>query len=113
MINGRHVTIVNRVRAGTDPGGDPIWADSEEEVDDVLVQDGAQANASDSTRPDGITVDRTAHMPRTWRYHSLRGRRMRLDDGTEYTVVGDPRPYDAGLTPTKWNLTVNLHREEG
>lgn len=113
-MKGSTVTVITCTRIGTDPGGDPIWGDGpEERVDDVLIQSGAQANGSDSVRPDGISVDRTIHMPRAWTFHSLRGCRVRLPDGIEYSVVGDPIPYDGGLTPTRWNLTVDLHDERG
>ena len=37
----------------------------------------------------------------------------KLVDGVEYTVIGDPRPYDGGLTPTRWNLTVELADTRG
>lgn len=113
MMHGTTVTIISRTQSGIDPGGDPIWTPSEEHVDDVLVQDGTQANSTASTSPDGISVDRTIHMPRSWSYRSLRGCRVRLPDGVEYTVIGDPLPYDGGLTPTRWNLTVQLHDERG
>ena len=113
MIRGTTVTIIGRTQSGIDPGGDPIWSETEERVDDVLVQDGTQANSTASTSPEGISVDRTIHMPRKWIFHSLRGCRVRLPDGIEYSVVGDPIPYDGGLTPTRWNLTVDLHDERG
>lgn len=112
-MRGSTVTIIGRTQSGLDPGGDPIWTSTEEQVDDVLIQDGAQANSAASTRPEGISVDRTIHMPRSWPYHSLRGCRVRLPDGIEYCVVGDPIPYDGGLTPTRWNLTVGLSNERG
>lgn len=112
MLAGQRVTVLTPIRAGTDPGGDPVWQTVEEDVDDVLVQDGAQSNASDSTRPYGVAVDRVAHMPRSWPHRSLRGCRMRID-GVEYTVLGDPVAYDGGITPTRWDLTVDLHDERG
>ena len=113
MMRGSTITIITRTRTGTDLGGDPVWAETEEQVDDVLIQSGSQSAGTDSTRPYGISVERTLHMPRKWGYHSLRGCRVRLPDGIEYSVVGDPIPYDGGLTPTRWNLTVDLHDERG
>lgn len=113
MIVGQSITILTPVRVGTDPGGDPIWTEREETVDDVLVQDGTQSNDADAMRAAGVGIDRTAHLPRTWPYHSLRGCRIRLADGTSYAVVGDPLPYTGGITPTRWNLTVQLHDERG
>ena len=51
-------------------------------------------------------------MPRAWPYRSLRGAKARID-GVEYTVIGAPRPYTGGMTPTRWNLTVELAATRG
>jgi hypothetical protein len=34
-------------------------------------------------------------------------------DGVDYPILGDPRPYDGGLTPTDWNLTVKVRDVRG
>ncbi len=107
-MKGETVTIVSRVKAGEDPAGGTLWSTMEETVGDVLVADGSQSDSTEQTLPDGVTVARTAYMPRSWAWHSLKGCRMRLADGTEYEVVGDPRPYDGGLTPTRWDTVVQL-----
>lgn len=109
---GETITLIHRTPAGHDPGGGIIWNTHEEQIDDVLIQDGSQSNLTDSTRPNGIQVAKTIHMPRAWPYQSLRGAKARID-GVEYTVIGDPRPYDGGLTPTRWNLTVELADTRG
>lgn len=106
-MRGETITLIHRVKAGEDPGGGIIWNTREEQVDDVLIQDGSQSNSTDPTRPDGIRTAKTIHMPRAWPYRSLRGAKARID-GVEYTVIGDPRPYTGGITPTRWNLTVEL-----
>ena len=111
-LKGETVTIILREQTGTNAGADPVWETHEEQVDDVLIQDGTQADSTASNRPDGISVAKTMHMPRAWPYRSLRGAKARID-GVEYAVLGDPRPYDGGLTPTRWNLTVQLHDERG
>lgn len=111
-MRGETITLITRTPDGVDEGNDPIWQTHEETVEDVLIEDGTQANATDSTRPSGASIDRTIHLPRTWPYKSLRGATVRID-GIEYTVLGDPRPYTGGLTPTRWNLTADLHDERG
>lgn len=111
-MRGETITLIHRVKAGDDPGGGIIWNTREEQVDDVLIQDGSQSNLTDGIRPDGIQVAKTIHMPRAWPYRSLRGAKARID-GVEYTVIGDPRPYTGGITPTRWNLTVELADTRG
>lgn len=109
---GETVTVIRREQHGFTPEGTPQWSTVEEAVPNVLIQDASGANATDPTRPDGITVAKTAHFPRAWHYKSLRGALVRVD-GVEYAVIGDPRPYAGGLTPTAWNLTVELQDERG
>ena len=72
-MKGETITLIHRVKAGEDPGGGIIWNISEEQVDDVLIQDGGQSNLTDGIRPDGIRTAKTIHMPRAWPYRSLRG----------------------------------------
>ena len=33
--------------------------------------------------------------------------------GIEYRVIGDPVALDGGLTPTSWNMQVNVCRDDG
>lgn len=111
-MKGETVTITGRTQTGFTPAGEPDWQTITETVGDVLIQDGAQANAAESTRSDGVSVAKTCHFPRAWAYHSLRGWKVVID-GIAYPVIGDPRPYTGGLTPTRWNLTVELRDERG
>lgn len=111
-MRGETITLIHRTKTGEDPGGGIIWDTSEETVEDVLIQDSRQSNLTDGIRPDGIQVAKTIHMPRAWPYRSLRGAKARIG-GVEYTVIGDPRPYTGGMTPTRWNLTVELADTRG
>lgn len=111
-MKGETITLIHRTPAGHDPGGGIIWNTREEQVDDVLIQDGSQSNSTDGIRPAGIQVAKTIHMPRAWPYRSLRGAKAVID-GVAYTVIGDPRPYTGGITPTRWNLTVELAATRG
>lgn len=113
MIHGETVTIIRREQHGFKPEGEPDWRHlPEENVDDVLVAPGTQSNATDPLHPDGVTVALTCYLPRAWEYQSLRGALMRVR-GVEYAVIGDPTPYDGGLTPTRWNLAVELETARG
>ena len=116
-MRGETITLIHRTPAGHDPGGGIIWDTEQETVEDVLIQDGSQSNLTDGIRPDGIRPDgirvaKTIHMPRAWPYRSLRGAKAVID-GVAYTVIGDPRPYTGGMTPTRWNLTVELADTRG
>ncbi|WP_236023765.1 hypothetical protein [Bifidobacterium miconis] len=112
-LHGEQVTVTWRVDSGERDGGmNPIWREESETVDDVLVKPGADSNATDSNRPEGVTVVLTLAFPRTWTYRSLRGAIVTVH-GHGYQVVGDPLPVDGGITPTRWNLTVELTDSEG
>lgn len=58
-MKGETITLIHRVKAGEDPGGGIIWNISEEQVDDVLIQDGGQSNLTDGIRPDDILTAKT------------------------------------------------------
>ncbi|MFR2313488.1 MAG: hypothetical protein ACLS6O_00365 [Bifidobacterium sp.] len=111
-MRGETITLIHRVKAGEDPGGGIIWNTREEQVDDVLIQDGSQSNSTDPIRPDGIRTAKTIHMPRAWPLpEPARGqgenRRRRIHRDRR------PRPYTGGMTPTRWNLTVELADTRG
>nr|WP_169241894.1 hypothetical protein [Bifidobacterium sp. DSM 109959] len=112
-MHGEQVTVTWRVDTGErDGGNNPIWREEPETVDDVLVKPGAQDNASDSTRPEGVTVALTLAFPRLWTYRSLKGALVDVR-GHAYQVIGDPLPVDSGITPTRWNLLVEVTDSEG
>ncbi|WP_338325020.1 hypothetical protein [Bifidobacterium jacchi] len=113
MMSGEQVTVTWRIDTGErDDGNNPIWAEESQTVADVLVKPGAQANATDSTRPEGVSVALTCAFPRAWAYRPLRGARVTVR-GLDYQVIGDPIPVDGGLTPTRWNLLVELSDSRG
>lgn len=111
-MRGGTVTVISRRANGTLPSGETVWETDEETVENVLVIDGAQNNLTDSIRPDGIEVARTLYMPRLWSYHSLRGAQVKIDECV-YAVIGDPKPAVTNMTPTDWNVTVEVKTVEG
>ena len=110
-MKGETVTVTTRVQSGTDPGGDATYTTSTSSVDDVLVAPGSQSNAVDNIRPDGIEVALTLYFPRTFT-GTLRGAIITVR-GEDYKVIGDPIPYNGGLTPTRWNLVAECERGDG
>lgn len=82
-------------------------------VDNVLVAPGSAAEL-DASRPDGVKVALTLHFPKGWA-GTLRGAKVTLTgaySGT-YRVVGDPKPYMDALTPTQWNMPVEVEAYDG
>lgn len=112
MIHGEQITITRRQTTGRDGFNNPITTTSSETVDNVLIAPGSQSNNTDSLHPEGVTVAYTLYFPRSWEYKSLRGCTIRID-GIDYTVIGDPRPWDGGMTPTQWNLVVTVSDKRG
>ena len=112
-MRGETVKVVRYTPTGeTDPGGSPVTKVVIVSVDNVLVSPGAMSNATDSIRPDGVTVAFTCLFPRSYAYRSLRGASVRITSH-DYEVIGDPRPVGGGKKPTAWNLTVEVTDAEG
>lgn len=112
-MRGETVKVMRYTPTGeTDPGGSPVTKVDIESVDNVLVSPGAMSNATNSIRPDGVTVAFTCLFPRSYAYRSLRGASVRINSH-DYEVIGDPRPLDGGMKPTAWNLTVEVTDAEG
>lgn len=116
-MKGETVTVLFPVFNGVDALNNPIEAEpKEEQVENVLVSPGsgasANANADSELQPYGIEVSRICYFPRSWTYKSLRGAKIRIR-GREYSVLGDPEPLDGGMSPTAWNLEVDVTDKEG
>lgn len=98
-------------RLGMPVSGVPV----EEVVPGVLVTPGATADM-DASRPDGVTVACTLHLPKAYT-SSVEGCRVMLpepwheEDG--YRVVGRPLAYMPGNTPGRWNRAVELEVAHG
>ncbi|MBW3081970.1 hypothetical protein [Bifidobacterium phasiani] len=113
MMRGETILLTTRHPEGADDAGDTIWLDDDPvEVDDVLVAPASTADAGESTRPDGVNVDLTLLFPRTFAPRDLRRATCRVR-GDDYRVVGNPTPIDGGMTPTRWNMSVDVERGEG
>ena len=70
----------------------------------------------DAQRTDGVTVAYTLHFPKTFN-ESLEGCEVILPEpwsgsGT-YKVIGNPTPYMAENTPTKWHMPVEVEAAHG
>ena len=87
--------------------GDPV----EVVVHDVLMHPGTTDDLLASNRPDGDTSIVTFHFPKTFT-GSLRGAHIIHGDRI-YSVIGDPIPFMAENTPTRWHMTVRAEVTDG
>lgn len=112
MIQGETVTITREVEVGRDAGNNPVYEEVLEDVDDVLVAPGPRSDVIDSNRPDGVKVAWTLHFPKAFT-GSLRGALVAVRGMDPAPVIGDPQPYTAANTPTRWNRPAELELVEG
>lgn len=112
MLKGEQVVVLRPSKtAGSGKYNAQTVKWEDEPVDGVLLGTATPADVQDSTLPNAVSIDLTAYFPRGYS-QSLRGCRIRARDRV-WQVVGDPIPFDGGITPTRWNLAVNLHRTDG
>ena len=87
--------------------GDPV----EVVVHDVLFDPGKTDDMLSSTRPDGYESTVTFHFPKTFS-ERLRGAHIIHGDHV-YSVIGDPVPFMAENTPTRWHMAVKAEVTDG
>lgn len=113
MIRGETVTVIREVDGPLDPFGEPTASTTvSETVDDVLVSPGGRSDVDGSTRPDGVRIKWQLHFPKPWA-GPLRGAKIVVRDDKPRPVVGDPKPYTASNTPTRWWMPVELEDIDG
>ena len=89
--------------------GNPVYGNPvTETIADVLVSPGATSDL-EAARPEGVIVDYTLHFPRGYS-GNLEGCIVTLPAPWSQTcrVIGNPKPYIAANTPTRWNLPVEV-----
>lgn len=109
LIRPEEVTVM-RPRVTRDSLGEPEYGEPETVGVEALVAPGPTADL-DATRPNGVTVAYTLHLPKTFQ-EPLRGCEVEVR-GERTRVVGDPRPYTAANTPGAWNYTVEVELANG
>ena len=85
--------------------------EASELVSGVVVAPGDTTDMALEGHPDGVEVALTLYFPAGYRT-SVRGCRVTCG-GELYDVVGDPRPYPAGLVPDANDLVVRVSRHAG
>ena len=113
MIRGVTVTVNSPYIEGLDRFNNVVYGMTGSDVDNVLVSPGA-TELLEASRPEGVSVDYTLHFPKAFT-GSLEGCTVTLPEpwsGT-YKVIGDPKPYIDGNTPTSWDRPVEVEVAHG
>ena len=109
---GQTVQVRFPVEGEPDWGGNVAvsWSDPVD-VENVLVAPGDVAEPWDTIRPDGVEVAQTLYFPKGFS-GDLRG--AQVDAGLGWLdVIGQPGRYPPALTPTDWNMKVQVGRVDG
>lgn len=85
------------------------WSDAS--VQNVLVMPGVTSDVTDSTRLHGTRVVYSLGFPKAF-VESLRGCHV-VVRGSEYAVIGDPKPATAANLPGPWNRTAEVEAVDG
>lgn len=113
LIKGETVVVEHKTDTGRRDGYNrPIYEWTHEEVENVLVSQGARTDIPDTARPEGVVVAWTLHFPKPYA-QSLRGARIRVRGGAPCKVIGDPQPYTDENTPGPWWMPVEVSRADG
>lgn len=107
------MTLFRKTETGIDEMLDPIWDWVPERIENVIWEQAAYDNQriADPTRPNGIDVGITVHLPKTYT-QSVRGCEFEIM-GARWSVIGDPVGYMEHLTPGPWNRPVPCRRADG
>lgn len=109
-IKGITVTLINKIKTGTDPLGTPIYEDSEIEVENVLVSPTSSDDIVNQLTLTGKKAVYTLGIPKgdtnIWEDQEVRffGKRWRVF-GSELQGIEDMIPLD-------WNKKVMVERYE-
>lgn len=120
------VRVWTRVRAGSDPMGEPTYEWSPTDVSGVLVRPAAasdmeRGDSASDLRPDGVRVRFAIAFPKGYDGPPLRHARVTLlhprygmdpdDPASALAVSGDPAP--TVPCPTPWDMIAEVGRTDG
>ena len=118
---GERVAVLRRRMAGRDDMGEPVWGWDAETVEGVLVRPLAGSDVGEAGRPDGVRVEYSVALPKSYTATMAPLRHARvalLDRGM------DPGDADAALRvsgspdvtrpcPTSWDVIAEVGRVDG
>lgn len=105
-MTGETVTITQRSEVGRDGFNNPIFEDTETDVENVLVAPATGDDVIESVRPEGSEVKYTLYFPKTF-VGKLENERVKVR-GDWLDVIGCPDCFDLNNCPTDWNMVVKV-----
>lgn len=108
MIKGITVTLFNKTPAGKDDYGDPIYEETGEAVENILVSPVSSSDNIDNTNLYGKTATYQLGIPKG-DAHTWEDRRVRFFGADWHTFGFVYAGIDANV-PTAWNAKVQVER---
>lgn len=114
-MRGITVTLYARAQSGTDPFGAPVYTETAEQVENVLVGQPTTDDITTSTDLHGRRIDYMLGIPKG-DTHDWTDARVSWTDAYGRTIVcktfGFPITGVEHLIPTPWHMKVRCHRIE-
>ena len=108
IIKGITVTLVSKIETGKDPFGEPVFTESEIEVDNVLISPTTSDDIVNQLTISGKKAVYTLAIPKgdtnTWEDQEVRF------FGERWRVFGIPMQGIDHLIPLAWNKKVTVER---
>lgn len=111
MIRGTQVTVIFKTADSVDDMNMPVYSESRETVEDVLVGPSSTDDTPGGQRQAGDRTEIALYFPKTFT-RSLRGCEVEAV-GKTWRVLGNPQPYMDVNTPTRWNRKAIVALVEG
>lgn len=109
-LHGITVTLINKVRTGTDIYNAPVYAEVPEEVENVLVSPSTTDEQKETLELYNKSIIYTLAIPKT-DDHVWEGQKVSFW-GDTYEVIGIPTKGIDDLIPGPWNMKVRVARYE-
>ncbi len=110
-MKGITVTLISNIQTGTDPFGSPVYSETSEEIDNVLVTPSSAQEIIDSTELYGKKAVYTLGIPKTDN-HVWEDKYVEFF-GERWHVFGIPLQGIESLIPLSWNKKVTVERYDG
>ena len=110
MLTGITVTLWNKTQTGTDPLGAPIYEETPEQVEDVLVAPASSQEILDNTNLYGKKAIYTLAIPKG-DAHDWEDKKVSFF-GQDWHVFGIPLEGIVENIPLRWNKKVTVERYE-
>lgn len=110
MIKGTTVILLNKTQTGTDAFNRPVYAETEESVENVLIAPSTSQEILDTLELTGKRAVYKLAIPKG-DTHEWENRRVRFF-GQEWRVIGKPLKGMDELIPGPWNMKVEVEAVE-